>query len=110
MNLPEKFIERMKSMLSPEEFELFNASYSDEKSYGLRINPLKIKSQDALPFFLSPVPWAKEGFYAVPDEKPGRHVLHEEQVLHQELSLQALYTFHPVSTSAECFLQLIIPL
>ena len=64
-------------MLSPEEFELFNASYSDEKSYGLRINPLKIKSQDALPFFLSPVPWAKEGFYAVPDEKPGRHVLHE---------------------------------
>ena len=77
MNLPEKFIERMKSMLSPEEFELFNASYSDEKSYGLRINPLKIKSQDALPFFLSPVPWAKEGFYAVPDEKPGRHVLHE---------------------------------
>ena len=60
MNLPEKFIERMKSMLSPEEFELFNASYSDEKSYGLRINPLKIKSQDALPFFLSPGP--KKGF------------------------------------------------
>lgn len=77
MNLPEKFIERMKSMLGPEEFKLFEASYSDSKAYGLRINPLKIKSQDALPFFLSPVPWAKEGFYAVPEEKPGRHILHE---------------------------------
>ena len=77
MNLPEKFIERMKSLLSPEEFKLFEASYSASKSYGLRINPLKIKSQDALPFFLNPVPWAKEGFYALPEEKPGRHILHE---------------------------------
>lgn len=77
MNLPEEFIKRMKSLLSPEEYLSFEASYSDSRAYGLRINPLKIKSQDTLPFFLSPVPWVKEGFYAIPDEKPGRHILHE---------------------------------
>lgn len=77
MNLPEEFIKRMKSLLNPDEFTSFIDSYSADKSYGLRINPLKIKSQDTLPFLLSPVPWAKEGFYAIPEEKPGRHVLHE---------------------------------
>lgn len=99
MNLPEKFIERMKSMLSPEEFKLFIASYSDDKSYGLRINPLKIKSQDTLPFFLAPVPWTKEGFYAVPDERPGRHILHEAGAYYiQEpsaMSVASLLDAHP---------------
>ena len=77
MNLPEEFTRRMKLLLEPEDFKAFIESYSDDKSYGLRINPLKIESQETLPFFLSPVPWAKEGFYAVPEEKPGRHALHE---------------------------------
>ena len=75
MNLPEEFTRRMKLLLEPEDFKAFIESYSDDKSYGLRINPLKIESQETLPFFLSPVPWAKEGFYAVPEEKPGRHAL-----------------------------------
>ncbi len=79
MELPQDFIRRMEQMLG-EESPAFFAGFEKEKAYGLRLNPLKnggFLSSANLPFTLSPVPWAKEGFYANAEERPGRHALHE---------------------------------
>lgn len=79
MDLPKAFLERMKVQLK-NEYDDFLSTYAEAPAYGLRINLLKA-APDAiapeLPFTLSPVPWAKEGFYADPAEHPGRHPLHE---------------------------------
>lgn len=79
MNLPKDFMSRMQKLLGDEAEEFFT-SYQKPKAYGLRMNPLKysshISSKD-LPFTLTPVAWAKEGFYAVSEEHPGKHPLHE---------------------------------
>lgn len=77
MNLPQDFTTRMKTLLQDEADDFF-ASYENTKSYGLRVNPLKYDTtKKVLPFTLAPVAWAKEGFYAVAEERPGRHPLHE---------------------------------
>lgn len=82
MNLPQAFLERIQTQLGSE-YDDFLASYADEPSYGLRINPLK-GAPDAispeLPFVLSPVAWTPEGYHADPGEHPGRHPLHEAGV------------------------------
>lgn len=79
MNLPKDFMHRMQKLLGDESKDFF-ASYQTQKAYGLRMNPLKysshISSKD-LPFTLTPVAWAKEGFYAISEEHPGKHPLHE---------------------------------
>lgn len=79
MELPQDFIHRMEKALG-EESQAFFASYENEKTYGLRLNPLKnggFLSPANFPFTLSPIPWAREGFYAKVEERPGRHPLHE---------------------------------
>lgn len=82
MDLPQAFLERIQTQLGPE-YNNFLASYADRPSYGLRINPLK-GAPDAirpeLPFVLSSVAWATEGYHADPTEHPGRHPLHEAGV------------------------------
>lgn len=82
MNLPQAFLERIQTQLGSE-YNDFLASYADKPSYGLRINLLK-GAPDAicpeLPFALSPVAWAPEGYHADPTEHPGRHPLHEAGV------------------------------
>lgn len=82
MNLPQAFLERIQTQLGPD-YNDFLASYADDPSYGLRINPLKgapdtIRSE--LPFVLSSVAWTPEGYHADPEEHPGRHPLHEAGV------------------------------
>lgn len=72
--LPEDFIKRMQPALGAE-WDAFLDTYRQPKAYGLRANPLK--KDFTLPFTLQPVPWAPEGFYADPEEHPGRHPLHE---------------------------------
>lgn len=79
MQLPEHFLTRIKEQLG-EDYSSFADSYNKRPAYGLRINPLKgaIHSQAvSLPFSLCQVPWTGEGFYADPEERPGRHPLHE---------------------------------
>ena len=77
MNLPEDFLQRMQQLLGTEADSFF-ASYQEPKAYGLRINPLKYRSSEKdLPFTLAPVAWAREGFYAVSEEHPGKHSFHE---------------------------------
>ena len=79
MNFPKDFTDRMHRLLK-EEADSFLESLQKPNAYGLRINPLKFNnnlSTKTLPFTLAPVAWAKEGFYAVPEEHPGKHPLHE---------------------------------
>lgn len=79
MELPIEFMNRMQTLLGAEA-DAFFQSCGQPNAYGLRINPLKYSthfSGKALPFTLTPVAWAEEGFYASPEEHPGKHPLHE---------------------------------
>lgn len=85
----------MEKMLGGES-PAFLSSLEKEKAYGLRLNPLKnggFLSPAHLPFTLSPIPWAKEGFFANAEEHPGRHPLHEAGAYYiQEPSAMAVAT------------------
>lgn len=77
--LPQAFLKRMQAQLG-EEYPAFLAAYEKKRLYGLRYNPLKTDKETFLkkmPFFLSPIEWAEEGFYYRPEEQPGKHVFHE---------------------------------
>ncbi len=79
LGLPEAFATRMQAMLGTE-YEEFLESYEKERSYGLRRNPLKTEAEtfeSAIPFTVSRVPWAGEGYFCAKAEQPGKHVLHE---------------------------------
>ena len=83
MELPQDFQIRIREQLGREESEKFLASYQDERTYGLRYNPLKIDRDRFLSVSaqmrleLEPVPWAREGFYYQAQDTPGRLALHE---------------------------------
>lgn len=94
--LPEQFLERMQKMLGSE-YDAFVESFSQEKYQALRLNPLKGKPealhllQEA--FHLSPVPWAKNGYYYEKEDTPGKHPYHEAGVYYiQEPSAMAPVT------------------
>lgn len=77
--LPEAFKVSMKELLGSE-YEEFEKSYEKERFAGLRFNPLKASLEhfmDVIPYRLTPVAWAKEGFYYDLSEQPGKSVLHE---------------------------------
>lgn len=79
MNLPAEFMERMQELLG-EEYEAFIASYSREPFKALRVNTLKINTEELkklAPFDLEPVPWCKTGFYYNDEFRPGKHPYHE---------------------------------
>ena len=65
MNLPEKYILRMKSLLK-DEYDEYIASFDDERLYGIRANTLKTDRDEFLNkglYELEPVQWCEEGFY-----------------------------------------------
>ena len=75
VNLPEKYTESMKMMLG-DEYDSYIESFNDKRLYGLRVNNLKISTEDFLkicPFKLEPVPWIENGFYYSEDDKPAKH-------------------------------------
>ncbi|MBB6214651.1 NOL1/NOP2/sun family putative RNA methylase [Anaerosolibacter carboniphilus] len=75
MQLPKRFLDRMKSLLG-DEFEDFIHSYDRSKHQGLRVNTLKISVEEFLrisPFKLKPIPWTKDGFYYEEGERPAKH-------------------------------------
>ena len=73
-NLPPDFLRERKPILGAE-WEDFLQSYDTPRAYGLRRNPFQ--GCDTLPFSLKPVAWAEDGYYFDPEERPGRHPLHE---------------------------------
>lgn len=77
--LPQAFQERMQSLLG-EEYEAFLASYSAPRAGGLRVNPDKLAPESLaahVPFSLTPVPWAQEGFTYGAEDRPGKHPWHD---------------------------------
>ena len=74
--LPMGFEQRMRQLLG-EEYAAFSAAYDRPRNVGLRLNPLKTEQLPSLPFTLSPVPWAENGFYYDPSQRPGLHPYHE---------------------------------
>ncbi|GGG15253.1 RsmB/NOP family class I SAM-dependent RNA methyltransferase [Paenibacillus abyssi] len=79
--LPIAYIKQMRSMLV-DEADLFLKSYEAPRTFGLRINPLKMSIQspemDTLHelFHLEPVPWCGTGFYYEESTRPGKHPYH----------------------------------
>ena len=70
MKLPEQFQEQMKALLGAE-YQDYEESFGQERSFGLRVNRKKISVEDFLDrasFSLSKVPWTENGFYYREDE------------------------------------------
>lgn len=109
--LPEQFLNRMREMLGAE-YDAFLDSFAQEKYQALRLNALKISQSErsaaellapddrrsaeeyrSVPFHLSPVSWAKNGYYYEKEDQPGKHPYHEAGVYYiQEPSAMAPVT------------------
>lgn len=93
MELPKDFLLKMKDLLN-EEYDDFVQSYHEKRAQGLRVNTLKISTdefQRLSPFTLSKVPWAKEGYYYGDSDRPGKHPYHEAGLYYiQEPSAMAV--------------------
>lgn len=90
--LPERFLDRMKSMLDGE-YPAFLESLAGESCRALRVNTRKAGTETFLgksSFILERVPWAENGFYYAGTDQPGRHPYHEAGVYYiQEPSAMA---------------------
>lgn len=75
MSLPEKYLDSMKDLLK-DEFDEYLESFNEGRLYGLRVNNLKISTEDFLkicPFDLKPIPWIENGFYYDENVKAAKH-------------------------------------
>lgn len=75
MRLPVFFEESFKDLMDETEFKSFKASFDSNRTFGLRINTLKILPEEFLAFMerdLEPIPWA-QGFYYPEGESFGKH-------------------------------------
>ena len=76
ITLPIAFEEKMKRLLK-EEYDAYIRCYENPRYYGLRINTLKISTEEFLricPFEVKPIPWVKNGFYYDGDKiSPAKH-------------------------------------
>lgn len=99
-DLPGDFIDSLSRVLG-DEFDLFlDSMTSGERTYGLRINPLKCQREsisEALNMAGvsicadAAVPWTQEGFYYNKDSYPGRSPFHEAGMYYiQEPSAMAV--------------------
>jgi len=82
MQLPDDYIKQMTGILGEAEASRFFASCEGARTFGLRLNPLKLGPEDpaaaeaARQFGLERVPWCGTGYYYRPDARPGRHPWH----------------------------------
>ncbi|MGI6012269.1 MAG: RsmF rRNA methyltransferase first C-terminal domain-containing protein [Ruminococcus sp.] len=75
MELPKEFKERMKNMLG-EEYPAFITSYDGSRTYGLRVNTLKITPEEfeqICPFPIQRIPWIKNGYFYREEDMPSKH-------------------------------------
>lgn len=87
ISLPEEFLSRIREYFSDEkEYTAFLDSYSQERTYGLRFNPLKcdagahekiLEAMDMHYAYSDPVTWCDGGYYYNSDSCPGRSPYHE---------------------------------
>jgi len=83
VSLPPSYIDQMKRLLGPDDAAAFLGSYEEPRTYGLRLNPLKLAAETspifpslAAQFGLSPIPWCPTGYYYEEHTRPGRHPYH----------------------------------
>lgn len=75
MELPQEYIDKMTDLLGEEEFPLYLASLEEERSFGVRVNTLKISNEDFLEDLgeiinvKKIIPWTNDGYYYAPFEK-----------------------------------------
>ncbi|MFD0714060.1 RsmF rRNA methyltransferase first C-terminal domain-containing protein [Paenibacillus sp. GCM10027626] len=81
-NLPDTFIANMQQLLGTDS-NLFLQSFDMPRTFGLRLNPLKLAAlpeavMEQLPvkFGLEPVSWCKAGYYYEESSRPGKHPYH----------------------------------
>lgn len=75
MNLPNKYIEKMKDLLE-NEYSDYEKSLDDDRFYGLRSNDIKIdakKFKEISPYNLKDIPWVNNGYYYSKNEQPAKH-------------------------------------
>ena len=76
MKLPETFQDTFRRLLGEAEYLRFRDALSAERTWGLRVNTLRMDVPAYLArtrFALAPVPWTRDGFRHVADLSPGRH-------------------------------------
>lgn len=85
VTLPENFIKQIRIQLGAEA-DAFFRSYEEERTHGLRLNPLKLNGHPSrdqflsslkLMFGLSKIEWCPEGYYYEESARPGKHPLHQ---------------------------------
>lgn len=91
--LPEEFLDRMGHLLG-DEYEAFVNSFTGDRYQALRVNSLKVSGKKInLPFDMTDVSWAKNGYYYTKNDQPGKHPYHEAGVYYiQEPSAMAPVT------------------
>ena len=105
VELPKEFLQKMRGLLGEREYAGFVESYGQERTPGLRLNPLKVLDAAAIleltaRFGLEKIPWAESGYYYDRNTGPGRHVWHEAGVYYiQEPSAMAVAELLDASTS-----------
>jgi NOL1/NOP2/sun family putative RNA methylase len=78
MTLPDQFIMRMQALLGAEA-EALLAALNQPPLAGLRVNPLKLSSEQLsalVNWSLEPVPWCPAGFIVPESVQPGKHPYH----------------------------------
>ena len=79
MKLPEKFKNRLETLMDKKDFEDFIKSYENPPYYGIRFNPLKITKEDFEKDILrhnEPVTWCNMGYYYSKEEGSSRLSVH----------------------------------
>ncbi|HGY10675.1 MAG TPA: rRNA methyltransferase [Oceanithermus profundus] len=74
--LPGAFLDKMAALLGDEYPAFLSALTSEARSYGLRVNTLKITHEELarrVPWPLEPIPWSPAGFYYPAEARPGPH-------------------------------------
>ncbi|CAM3800424.1 RsmB/NOP family class I SAM-dependent RNA methyltransferase [Cohnella lubricantis] len=80
-SLPAAYVERIRRQLGSEADAML-ASYEEPRTYGLRLNPLKLTPDEPLfarlteHFQLKPIPWCGLGYFYEESARPGRHPWH----------------------------------
>ena len=79
MELPIKFVQKMKNILG-NEYDAFIKTYEENRKAALRINTLKGNSEKLFAVLgeeLPPVPWTGDGYFYPDTIQPGKSPLHE---------------------------------
>ena len=76
MNLPNEYINEMKSLLGEEQYRLYEKSLNEDRKIGIRINTKKISVDDFIkvsPFSIKRIPYVDNGFWVDDNENVSKH-------------------------------------